>query len=70
MGKFKSYTMDRLKARDVLNLQTAISKMGFTSSDYKIVHFGSHGIELKVRNQDLHWMIKSITKLDRKKRRK
>ena len=60
--------MRGMKARDVLNLQTAKERMGFNGDDYKIIHFGSHGIELKIRNEELHWMIKSITKLQRQKK--
>lgn len=67
MQDFKSYSMDKMKAKDVLNIQEAIKRMGFDSSDYKIVHFGSYGIELKIQNKELHWMIKSITKLQRQK---
>ena len=69
MPKFKSYKMSNMKARDVLNLQSAIKKMGYKEGDYKIVHFGSHDIEMKIKNQELHWIIKSITKLQRQKRR-
>jgi len=67
---FKSYNMDNMKARDVLNLQVAIERMGFTHNDYKIMHFGSHSIELKVKNKELHWLIKSIAKLNRSKKGK
>ncbi len=69
MSRFKSYNMSNMKARDVLNLQSAIKAMGFKEDEYKIVHFGSHDIELKVKSQELHWMIKSITKLHRQKRK-
>ncbi len=66
--RFKTYSMENMKARDVLNLQTSIKKMGFKEDEYKIVYFGSHDIELKVKNQELHWMLKSINKLRRNRR--
>lgn len=64
---FKSYSMNGLKTKDMLNIQEAIILMGFRNDDYKIVHFGSHGVELKVTNRELHCIVKSILKLVRQK---
>lgn len=62
MSRFKSYNMSNMKARDVLNLQSAIKAMGFKEDEYKIVHFGSHDIELKVKSQEL---IELVLELER-----
>lgn len=53
--------------RDVINLATAIAKMGYSQEDYRVVHFGSHQAELKVTNKELHWLLKSMSKLVRQK---
>jgi len=56
-----------MKERDVSNISVAIRKMGFVDTDYKIIHFGANDIELKVTNEELHWFIKSFSKLNRAK---
>ena len=68
MRKIKTYKLAGLKPRDIANVQHAISELGFGPNDYKIVHYGSHHAELKVTSKELHWMLKSISKLERTKR--
>ncbi len=67
--KIKSYSLSNMKNRDIVNMLNTINKMGYGPDDYRIVHFGSHASELKVMNQELHWMLKSMTKMDRQKHR-
>jgi len=65
MGKyFKSYKMHGLKSKDVVNVQNGIKAMGFSTDDYTVVHFNSTA-ELKIKNSELHWLIKSFSKLER-----
>ena len=62
----KTYSMAAMKSRDIDNVRKAIKKMGFSTTDYKIVEFGnSH--ELKIMSKELHRMIKSMSKLFRVK---
>ena len=61
----KTYKMKRMKRRDVDNLREAIRALGFSTKDYKIVYYGSHNAELKVVSRDLHWILKSLSKLER-----
>ena len=65
--KIKTYSFSGMKQRDVVNLLNVINNLGFGPSDYRVVYFGSHSEELKVVNQELHWMLKSISKLKRRK---
>lgn len=45
--------------KDLLRLENIILKLGYTTSDYKINHYGSD-IEIILTNQDLHRDLKTI----------
>lgn len=68
--KVKTYSMYGLKDKDILNIQYIIMKLGFDNNDFRIFNFSDSGSELKIMNEELHWMIKSVTKLQRIKKEK
>jgi hypothetical protein len=65
--RVKTYSLGDMKQRDIVNLLNAINMLGFGAQDYRVVYFGSHSKELKVTNQELHWVLKSMSKLRRVK---
>jgi len=65
--KIKTYATHILKQRDMENIEMTIKKLGFKKRDYRIVHFGNLW-ELKIINKELHWLVKSISKLERIKK--
>ena len=65
--KIKTYSLEDMKERDLEALFQLIYMLGFSSSDYRVVYFGSHSKELKIMNSELHWVLKSISKLRRVK---
>ena len=67
MKEFKSYTMHNLKKRDAINIIEGILLMGFSRDDYRVVYFAEDQSELKITNERLHWVIKSMSKLRRQK---
>ena len=66
--KIKSYSMSKMKDRDITNLLVVMNEWGYGSNDFRVVHFGSHGVELKVMSQELHWKLKSLSRLERIKK--
>lgn len=65
--KIKSYSLEHMKDRDVANLMCVINELGFGPGDFRVIHFGSHSSELKIMNKELHWKLKSMSKLQRMK---
>jgi hypothetical protein len=63
--KAKTYSMSSMKHRDAINLVNTLNALGFGPNDYRIVSYGSHMQELKVSNRDLHWILKSLLRLER-----
>lgn len=65
--KVKTYSMNNMSHRDIMNVVRMINALGYGPSDYRVVYFGSHKAELKVVNKDLHWFLKSASRLARSK---
>ncbi len=62
MNYVKSISLSDLRDSDVAILKDSIAKMGFSDSDYRIVEYGSHGLEMKVLSPFLHRALKVIRK--------
>jgi hypothetical protein len=58
----KTLDLSLLKDSDIAILKESIGKMGFSANDYRIVEFGSHGVEMKISSPFLHRALKVIRK--------
>ena len=56
----KRINLDQLKLNDIARLEELIKRLGYSSTDYKFNHYGTHNIELIVTNQELHRDMKTI----------
>ena len=65
--KVKTYSLEDMKDRDMINLFKVIHALGYGPESFRIVYFGSHSREMKVIDQELHWTLKSLSKLTRLK---
>ncbi len=62
MSYIKTIGLSELSESDIAILKENIAKLGFKESDYRIVEFGSHGAEMKIKSPFLHKILKVIRK--------
>jgi len=70
MAYLKTINLNTLSDSDIAILKDTLDKLGFTASDYRIVEYGSHGVEMKVTSPFLHRIMKVIRRTEYKKKRK
>ena len=68
MSYMKTVNLSMLKESDIAILKDSIDRMGFSSNDYRIVEYGSNGVEMKITSPFLHRILKIIRKTEYKKR--
>jgi hypothetical protein len=68
MDYVKTLNLSSLSNSDIAILKDSIAKMGFPSKDYRIVEYGSDGVEMKVLSPFLHRALKVIRKTEYKKK--
>lgn len=69
MGYVKTIDLSMLRGSDMAILKDSIDKMGFSNKDYRIVEYGSDGVELKIMSPFLHRILKVMRKTQYTKRR-
>lgn len=58
MGYIKTIGLSMLNSSDIAILEESIARLGFSKKHYRIVEFGSHGLEMKVTSPFLHKIMK------------
>jgi hypothetical protein len=69
MNYMKTINISMLSKSDIAILNDSIDKMGFASNDYRIVEYGSDGVEMKVTSPFLHRILKVIRKTEYEKKK-
>jgi hypothetical protein len=64
MGYIKTINLSGLSKSDIAILKDSVAKMGFSEKDYRIVEFGSDGVEMKITSPFLHRILKIIRKTE------